>query len=501
MTVSQLTALIKRAILETLPSTVHVIGEISNLKRHSSGHLYFTLKDGASELACVMWRSAAESMKFAPADGLEVIATGAVEVFERAGRYQLYVRRLEPRGIGALELAFRQLCEKLSKEGLFDPARKRPIPGFPQTIAVVTSPTGAALSDIVRTVHRRFPCVRILVHPVRVQGPGSAQEIAAAIERVNAEATRLGEVDVMIVGRGGGSLEDLWAFNEEIVARAIARSEIPIISAVGHEVDVTVADLVADLRAATPTAAGELVAPLLADVLDRIADSRARAIRAAHSRVALCKAQFSAVERRSSLSDPFALVRRRELELDDVLDRLSSVARRPTADARRRLERCERWLARIAPHRYLLTLTGRLRRSETRFQRTMSARTAWSRHRLDCVLTQWASSSPDRRAAQLKERVRAYEASLPILVGYLMRLGRARLESGEKRLEALNPHGVLSRGYSMTWKADRRSLVRRVRDVADRERVVTAVADGEFESEVVNLRQLELFRPPCPSEK
>ncbi len=263
ISVSQLTAMVKRAIEETLPSTLHVVGEISNFKRHSSGHLYLTLKDRASELSCVMWRSAAAKLPFGPEDGLEVIATGRVEVFERSGRYQLYIRKLEPRGVGALELAFRQLRERLSDAGLFAEKHKRPIPRYPRRIAIVTSPTGAAIADMLRTIKRRYPCVHILVHPVRVQGPGAAQEIAAAIRRVNACAERLGGIDSMIVGRGGGSLEDLWPFNEETVARAIHASRIPIISGVGHEVDVTIADLVADVRAATPTAAAELAAPVL----------------------------------------------------------------------------------------------------------------------------------------------------------------------------------------------------------------------------------------------
>ena len=184
LTVSQVTALVKQALESALPRTIHVVGEISNFKRHSSGHLYLTLKDRFSELSCVMWRSAAERLKFSPTDGLEVIATGKIEVFERAGRYQLYIRKLEPRGVGALELAFRQLCEKLSREGLFDEGRKRPIPTYPERIALVTSPTGAALADMLRTIQRRYPCLHVLIHPVRVHGPGAAEEIADRGDRL-----------------------------------------------------------------------------------------------------------------------------------------------------------------------------------------------------------------------------------------------------------------------------------------------------------------------------
>ncbi|MGB2985068.1 MAG: exodeoxyribonuclease VII large subunit, partial [Phycisphaerae bacterium] len=292
LTVSQVTALVKQAIESALPSTIHVVGEISNFKRHSSGHLYFTLKDRFSELGCVMWRSAAATLKFKPADGLEVIATGTVEVFERTGRYQLYVRRIEPRGVGALELAFRQLCEKLSKEGLFDERHKQPLPAYPERMVLVTSPTGAAVADMLRTIERRFPCVQVFVFPVRVQGPGAASEIAAAIRRVNANSTALGGVDVMIVGRGGGSLEDLWPFNEEVVARAIHASRIPIISAVGHEVDVTIADLVADVRAATPTAAAELAVPVLEEVLAGLAAHESRLSRAVRAKIDILATRY-----------------------------------------------------------------------------------------------------------------------------------------------------------------------------------------------------------------
>jgi len=265
ISVSQLTRMIKGAIEKGIPADVHVVGELSNVVRSSNGHLYFTMKDGSSEVRCVMWRTPARSIRFDLKDGLEVVATGSVDVYEPRGQVQLYVRRMEPRGVGALEMAFTQLKERLSREGLFDAGRKRALPTFPKTIAVVTSPTGAAVRDVIQTIQRRYPPVRILVFGVRVQGDGAALEVADAIRRINHERGRLGGVDVMIVGRGGGSLEDLWAFNEETVARAIYASEIPVISAVGHEIDFTIADFVADVRAATPTAAAELAVPVLAE--------------------------------------------------------------------------------------------------------------------------------------------------------------------------------------------------------------------------------------------
>ena len=245
ITVTELTRLIKGAIQAQLPAELHLVGEISNFTRSANGHLYFTMKDAASEIRCVMWRTAAGAMRFQPSDGLAVIATGAVDVYEPRGQYQFYVRKLEPRGVGALELAFRQLKERLAKEGLFAPERKRDLPRVPERIAVVTSATGAAIRDILQTLRRRYPAVRVFVFDVRVQGDGAAGEVADAIRRINRNRERLGGIDVMIVGRGGGSLEDLWAFNEEAVARAIFASKIPVVSAVGHEVDFTIADFTA----------------------------------------------------------------------------------------------------------------------------------------------------------------------------------------------------------------------------------------------------------------
>lgn len=252
-TVSEITRRIK-GLLETSLPTVWVQGEISNFTWHSSGHLYFTLKDEYSQLRCVMWRERSQRLFFTPQNGMKVLAQGDITVYERAGQYQLTVRQLQPAGIGELELAFEQLKERLRAEGLFDEKHKRSLPEFPQTIGVVTSPTGAAIRDIAQIIGRRAPWVEVILRPTLVQGEGAAADIAQAIDEFN----QYGKVDLLIVGRGGGSLEELWAFNEEMVARAIYRSRIPVISAVGHEVDFTIADFVADRRAPTPSAAAEL---------------------------------------------------------------------------------------------------------------------------------------------------------------------------------------------------------------------------------------------------
>jgi len=262
-TVSELNRRIKQ-VLETGFASVAVVGEISNLKHHTSGHVYFTLKDETSQLSAVIWRSRVQNLPLMPRDGMKVIVTGRITVYDVRGTYQIDVASLKPLGAGELQMAFERLKEKLSAEGLFDPARKKPLPQYPERIGIVTSKTGAVLHDMMHVFGRRFPALKILLVPARVQGAGAAEEIAQGVRDLNA----YGNVDVIIVARGGGSLEDLWAFNEEVLARTIAASKIPVVSAVGHEIDFTIADFVSDLRAPTPSAAAEIVVKDRAAVLE-----------------------------------------------------------------------------------------------------------------------------------------------------------------------------------------------------------------------------------------
>jgi len=254
LTVSEITRKIKLAVERGFP-TVAIQGELSNFKRHTSGHLYFTLRDEYSQISGVMWRSRVAGLAFDPEDGMKVVVTGRITVYEVRGVYQIDASSIRPLGLGELQIAFDRLKEKLAREGLFAAEAKKSLPEYPETIGVVTSPTGAALQDILNVLRRRFPGVTVILAPARVQGVGAAEEIARALKDLNEH----GEVDLIIVGRGGGSLEDLWAFNEEVVARAIFASAIPVVSAVGHEIDFTIADFVADVRAPTPSAAAELV--------------------------------------------------------------------------------------------------------------------------------------------------------------------------------------------------------------------------------------------------
>jgi exodeoxyribonuclease VII large subunit len=268
-TVSELTRSI-RGTLETKFAAVWVQGEISNYKLHPSGHQYFTLKDQRSQISCVIWRDTMQPPRQPLADGAQVQVFGTVTVFEARGQYQLNVQILQPRGVGLLQAKFEALKRKLESEGLFAPERKRPLPKFPLRIGIVTSPSGAAIRDILNVLSRRAPWLQILVNPVRVQGIGAAQEIAVAISELATPNEAFGSVDLVVVTRGGGSIEDLWEFNEEIVARAIFHSAVPIVSAVGHEIDFTICDFVADLRAPTPSAAAELIVPDIIDLQRQI---------------------------------------------------------------------------------------------------------------------------------------------------------------------------------------------------------------------------------------
>lgn len=265
ISVTDITRQIKMSLEQRFPN-VWIQGEISNFKQHTSGHLYFTLKDEGAQISATMWRSRVAGLLFTPEDGMKVIARGGVTVYPPRGSYQVDVEQLTPVGIGELQIAFERLKQKLAAEGLFDEGRKRPLPSFPKRVGLITSETGAALQDMRTVLSRRFPCIEIVLLPVRVQGAGASDEIAQALKEMN----RYGKVDVIIVGRGGGSLEDLWAFNEEVVARAIAASGIPVVSAVGHEIDFTISDFVADLRAPTPSAAAELIVPDRLELLEVI---------------------------------------------------------------------------------------------------------------------------------------------------------------------------------------------------------------------------------------
>ncbi|MFH0732862.1 MAG: exodeoxyribonuclease VII large subunit [Candidatus Omnitrophota bacterium] len=311
-TVSELTREI-RFILENSFPAVWVEGEVSNFTRHSSGHCYLSLKDSESVISCVIFKNIADTLKFDIKDGVRLICFGRISLYNKRGQYQFYIEEAEPKGVGALQLAFEQLKEKLQKQGLFDQSHKRAIPILPSRIGVVTSPTGAAIKDILNVIGRRFPNMHIILYPAKVQGDGASQEVKEGIEAFN----RLKNVDVIIVGRGGGSLEDLWAFNEEVLARAIYNSGIPIISAVGHEIDYTIADFVADLRAPTPSAAAEIVAGKKEDFLNNIENLNQRLKSALMAELDSAKNKLEALKQRYAFKQPLFLIQQNFQRTDD----------------------------------------------------------------------------------------------------------------------------------------------------------------------------------------
>ncbi|MBM7604588.1 exodeoxyribonuclease VII large subunit [Metabacillus crassostreae] len=325
VTVTALTKYIKRKFdVDPHLSDIWIKGEISNFNLHSRGHMYFTLKDEKARIQGVMFAGANKSLKFKPENGMKVLLRGEISVYEQSGGYQVYVKEMQPDGIGSLYLAYEELKKNLQKEGLFDSIHKKPIPKYPNQIGVITSPTGAAIRDILTTINRRFPMAKVILIPALVQGVQAGASVAKAIKTANALET----LDVLIVGRGGGSIEELWAFNEEIVAREIFASQVPIISAVGHETDFTIADFVADLRAPTPTGAAELAVPHFNELLDRISDRKNRLKRSIQEKITSNRDKLSHYQGSYAFRYPKQLYQQKEQQLDTIVDRLQKEGRR-----------------------------------------------------------------------------------------------------------------------------------------------------------------------------
>lgn len=436
--VSQVTRLVKNAV-ETGVGRVWIAGEISNWRVSPAGHAYFTLKDDQSQIAAVMFRGNMTRTRFEPENGLEVLVFGLVTVYEQRGVYQVICEEMQPRGMGALQLAFEKLKAKLQAEGLFDEALKKPLPLLPRRIGIVTSPTGAAIRDVLNVIQRRYAHVHILLYPVRVQGDGAAAEVAEGIRRLDAYG-----VDVMIIGRGGGSLEDLWAFNEEFVVRAVHAAVTPIISAVGHEIDFSLCDFAADVRAPTPSAAAELVV---------------------REYEALCEALVVLEKRLKQAATRQVEYRRARVETLSC----SYVFRRPEELVRQRRQRCD----------------------ELRMclERSVSAQALHARHRLNHARRSVALLSP---AHQLR---RAHQ-SLAGLQGRLVQCGRGVAQPGRNRLatlaaqlDALSPLAILGRGYAIAWKQPENTLVRDAGELQERNKLRLRFGKGSADVTVDKTHQ------------
>jgi exodeoxyribonuclease VII large subunit len=446
--VSELTRAI-RGLLEKQYADLWVEGEISNFRAHGSGHWYFTLKDAEAQIRAAMFRKENLRLRFRPEDGMKVLCRGRITVYEARGEYQLVALEMEPRGSGALLLAFERLKTKLAAEGLFAPERKRKLPLLPRRLGVVTSPTGAAIRDILEVVRRRDPRMSVLICPVRVQGEGAAAEIADGIRRLS----HSGLVDVIIAGRGGGSIEDLWAFNEEVVARAIFECAVPVVSAVGHEVDVTIADFVADVRAPTPSAAAEIAVPVRAELRARILDLRARGGRGLLRRLGELRHRLEAAKGR--VEDPRRLLARRRIALDDALNRCGRIVRGRLLEARNRLSGA--------------TASLRQRHPSARVARARQ-RIADLRHRLEALKTQ---------------RLAAHRRAFEVMAG---------------KLETLSPLAILGRGYAIA-RRESGAVVMRAADVRREERLEVLVAEGKLEVRVEDAVAVDPARRPVVPER
>lgn len=430
LSVSELTQQIKQLIEDNF-FDVLVEGELSNFRRHSSGHWYFSLKDGNAMIRCASFRMQNRWIRFSPEEGLKVRARGRLSLYDARGEYQLLVENLEPVGVGALQLAFEQLKKKLDAEGLFEASRKRPLPLLPRCVGVVTSPTGAAIRDILRVIRRRNEGMSVLIAPARVQGEGAAIEVATAIKRLNLRS----EVDVIIVGRGGGSIEDLWTFNEESVARAIHKSAVPVISAIGHETDFTIADFVADIRASTPSAAAELVTHAREEISMRISRLTDHATRLVRYRLLQLQNRLSELESSRGFDRAVAQIRAVSQRLDESVYRMETAARQCISHSRTRLD----------------TAAIRLREADVR--RVLS-----------------------NRRGKLDLSVSALEA----LTRKQLSRNRQRFAVAAGRLASLSPLAVLSRGYAIAFDRSGR-VITRAGEVGKGELVRVRVAEGEMD--------------------
>lgn len=435
-TVFDITSEIKRS-LDKL-GIVWIQGEISNYKRHSSGHMYFSLKDPRAQMKAACFRNSNMYLKFQPADGMEVLVRGRLSVYEPRGDYQIIVEHMEPMGLGSLQLAFDQLKEKLRKEGLFEDLHKVPLPLLPRKVGIVTSPTGAAIRDMLRILKRRNASLDVLLYPAKVQGAGAAEEIAAGIRYLNGRP----DIDVIIVGRGGGSIEDLWAFNEEVVARAVYQSEIPLISAVGHEVDYTIADFVADVRASTPSAAAELVSGARDDLAATVQSLQGR----------LCQAVRRRIEQR-----------------------------------RLRYERLAHNKAfTIAPHK-IRELQQRFDEGALRLMQAMRGLAGARRHQAQMLEMRLKSVDLFRLIQHKRDVLAGHRNGMIAGMRTVLSAGRSRFEIAAGKMNALSPLAILQRGFALCRDAQGR-IVKRAGEVAPGAQVRVTLAAGELDCQVNSVR-------------
>jgi len=442
VTVTALTKYIKRKFeVDPHLQDLWIKGEISNFTFHSRGHMYFTLKDENARIQAVMFAGYNRYLAFKPENGMKVLVRGEISVYEPSGNYQIYVKEMQPEGIGNLYLAYEQLKKRLEEEGLFAHDHKKPIPKFPRYVGVITSPTGAAIRDIITTIRRRYPIVKLILFPTLVQGEHAAPSIVRSIEKAN----ELGCLDVLIVGRGGGSIEELWAFNEESVARAIFSSRVPIISAVGHETDFTIADFVADLRAPTPTGAAELAVPHLTEVLERIGQRRVRLIRAMKEKMAYESERLKRVQKSYVFRNPGKQYEQKEQQLDILMERLQRQATRLIE------QKHERW---------------------------MQAYVLLQKHQ------------PSEKVAKAREKQQMLAKLLEREIHSILKQKQMAFTSLLSKLHALSPLKIMERGYSLIYKE--KQLVKSIHQLQPGDSIKIRLQDGNLDCQVWGIEEEQL---------
>ncbi|WP_144526718.1 exodeoxyribonuclease VII large subunit [Peribacillus simplex] len=440
LSVSALTKYIKRKFdADPHLQNVYIKGEISNFKQHTSGHMYFTLKDEKARLLSVMFAANNKGMKFLPENGMKVLVKGDISLYEAGGQYQLYVKSMAPDGVGDLYLAYEQLKKKLEAAGLFLAEHKKPIPQYPKSVGVITSPTGAALRDILITIKRRYPIARIIVYPALVQGNNAAKSIAKAISMANARA----ESDVLIVGRGGGSIEELWAFNEEIVAESIYDSDIPVISAVGHETDFTIADFVADMRAPTPTGAAELAVPHLNEILERLMNRKNRLTRSIQEAVNFERTRLTRLERSYAFRYPHKMYEQKLEQLDKTMDRLGRTSTR-----------------------YFMKKRDEL-------------------NQLNDILKK---QHPEQAVKNAKDELQQHAKVLRRAMEAIYRQKSQQFVHITATLSALSPLKIMERGYGLVFAEDE-TLVKSTQQVSKGDKIAVSIKDGTLECEIKEIKE------------
>ncbi|MDP9740179.1 UNVERIFIED_ORG: exodeoxyribonuclease VII large subunit [Bacillus sp. B2I3] len=440
LSVSALTKYIKRKFdADPHLQNVYIKGEISNFKQHTSGHMYFTLKDEKARLLSVMFAAHNKGMKFLPENGMKVLVKGDISLYEAGGQYQLYVKSMAPDGVGDLYLAYEQLKKKLEGAGLFLAEHKKPIPQYPKSVGVITSPTGAALRDILTTIKRRYPIARIIVYPALVQGNNAAKSIAKAISMANARA----ESDVLIVGRGGGSIEELWAFNEEIVAESIYDSDIPVISAVGHETDFTIADFVADMRAPTPTGAAELAVPHLNEILERLMNRKNRLTRSIQEAVNFERTRLTRMERSYAFRYPHKMYEQKLEQLDKTMDRLGRTSTR-----------------------YFMKKRDEL-------------------NQLNDILKK---QHPEQAVKNAKDELQQHAKVLRRAMEAIYRHKSQQFVHITATLSALSPLKIMERGYGLVFAEDE-TLVKSTQQVSKGDKIAVSIKDGTLECEIKEIKE------------